>query len=62
MLVAPGAPLAEFIRYVSDLVYVPVAALDLAALIDLSAVPELADATAQAAYLPAIGAALRSSP
>ena len=45
----------------SDLVYVPVAALDLAALIDLTAVPELADATAQATYLPAIGAALRSS-
>ena len=61
VLVAPGVPLAEFIRYVSDLVYVPVAALDLAALIDLTAVPELADATAQATYLPAIGAALRSS-
>ena len=59
VLVAPGEALAEFIRYVSDLVYVPVASLDLAALIDLSAVPELADGLAQAAYLPAIGAALR---
>jgi MSHA biogenesis protein MshI len=61
LLVAPGAPLDEFIRYVGDLVYVPVAALDLGALIDLSAVPELADVREQAAYLPAIGAALRSN-
>jgi MSHA biogenesis protein MshI len=59
LLVAPGAPLAEFIRYVGDLVYVPVAAFELGALIDLSAVPELSDAVEQAAYLPAIGAALR---
>lgn len=57
--VAPGAPLLGFIEYVRDLVYVPVAAFDLASVIDLSAVPELADPAAQAAYLPAIGAALR---
>lgn len=57
--VAPGAPLQAFIDYVRDLVYVPVAAFDLASLIDLSAVPELSDPTEQAAYLPAIGAALR---
>ena len=62
VLVAPGAPLAEFIAYVGDLVYVPVAAFDLAQWLDLSAVPELADALAQADYLPAIGAALRDSP
>jgi MSHA biogenesis protein MshI len=41
------------------LVYVPVSAFDLASVIDLSAVPELTDPTEQAAYLPAIGAALR---
>jgi MSHA biogenesis protein MshI len=61
LLVAPGAPLQEFISYVGDLVYVPVATFDLGALIDLSAVPELGDAREQAAYLPAIGAALRST-
>jgi MSHA biogenesis protein MshI len=59
--VAPGAPLDEFIRYVSDLVYVPVTGFDLARWVDLGATPELADATAQAAYLPAIGAALRDA-
>ncbi len=59
VLVAPGDVLAEFIAYVGDLVYVPVAALDLGTLVDLTAVPELAGALAQAAYLPAIGAALR---
>ena len=57
--VAPGAPLLGFIEYVRDLVYVPVAAFDLAAVLDLSAVPELIDPAEQAAYLPAIGAALR---
>lgn len=57
--VAPGAPLLGFIEYVRDLVYVTVAAFDLGALIDLSAVPELLDPTEQAAFLPAIGAALR---
>ena len=57
--VAPGAPLRAFVEYVRDLVYVPVTAFDLAALIDLSAVPGLTDPTEQAAYLPAIGAALR---
>ena len=53
-------PLTRCVAYVGDLVYVPVAAFDLAQVIDLSAVPELKDATEQAAYLPAIGAALRS--
>ena len=61
VLVCPGAPLAAFIAYASELVYVPVAGLNLADHIDLSAVPELADPTQQAAYLPAIGAALRQS-
>lgn len=57
--VAPGAPLLAFIEYVRDLVYVPVTAFELASVIDLSAVPDLTDPTEQAAYLPAIGAALR---
>ena len=57
--VAPGLPLNGFIEYVRDLVYVPVTAFDLAAVLDLSAVPALLDPTEQAAYLPAIGAALR---
>jgi MSHA biogenesis protein MshI len=57
--VAPGAPLLGFIEYVRDLVYVPVTAFDLASVIDLSAVPGLTDPSEQAAYLPAIGAALR---
>ena len=59
MLVAPGPLLGDFIAYVGDLVYVPVAAFDLTRAIDLSAVPELTDPAEQAAYLPAIGAALR---
>jgi len=57
--VAPGAPLLGFIEYVRDLVYVPVVAFELGAVFDLSAVPQLVDAAEQAAYLPAIGAALR---
>lgn len=57
--VAPGAPLIGFIEYVRDLVYVPVVAFDLGSVLDLSAVPALLDPTEQAAYLPAIGAALR---
>ena len=61
VLVCPGAPLASFIAYASELVYVPVAGLALADHIDLSAVPELTDATEQAAWLPAIGAALRGN-
>lgn len=59
VLVAPGPLLGDFIAYVGDLVYVPVAAFDMAQAIDLSAVPELTDPAEQAAYLPAIGAALR---
>lgn len=57
--VAPGLPLQGFIDHVRDLVYVPVGAFELGAVLDLSAVPELADAAEQSAYLPAIGAALR---
>ena len=59
VLVAPGPPLADFIAWVSDLVYTPVAEFDLAAAIDLAAVPDLSDATEQALFLPAIGVALR---
>ena len=57
--VSPGAPLLGFIEYVRDLVYVAVVAFDLGAVIDLTAVPELLDPGEQAAFLPAIGAALR---
>ncbi len=57
--IAPGAPLLGLIEYVRDLVYVPVVAFELGAVIDLSGVPELTDAAEQATYLPAIGAALR---
>lgn len=57
--VAPGTPLLGFIEHVRDLVYVTVAAFDLGALINLSSAPELLDPTEQAAFLPAIGAALR---
>lgn len=59
LLVAPGAPLAEFSAYVRDLVYVPVAPFELADALELAAVPELTDPIEQAAYLPVIGAALR---
>lgn len=59
LAVAPSEPLHSFIGYVRDLIYVPVAAFELGAVIDLSAVPDLTDPIAQAAYLPAIGAALR---
>jgi len=57
--VAPGGPLLGFIEYVRDLVYAPVVPFELAAVVDLSGVPELTDPAEQAAYLPAIGAALR---
>lgn len=57
--VVPGALLADFITYARELVYVPVVGFDLAQAIDLSAVPELSDPAVQAAFLPAIGAALR---
>lgn len=57
--VAPGALLNGFVEYVRELVYVPVLAFELGAVIDLSAVPELTDPVEQAGYLPAIGAALR---
>lgn len=60
LLVAPGAALAEFAAYVRDLVYVPVAAFDLAEAVDLADTPALADPAEQSAYLCAIGAALRS--
>ncbi len=59
--VAPGAALAAFIAYASELVYVPVTRFDLAQVLDISAAPGLADPAEQAAYLPAIGAALRGA-
>lgn len=55
----PGAALAPFAAYVRDLIYLPVIALDLGDVVDIDGVPELADAAGQAAYLTAVGAALR---
>lgn len=57
--IAPGPPLLGFIEYLRGILYAPVAAFELGAVLDLSAVPELTDPAEQAAYLPAIGAALR---
>jgi MSHA biogenesis protein MshI len=57
--IAPGPSLRDFIAYVREIVSVPVAPFEFGAALDLSAVPELADPHEQAAYLPAIGAALR---
>ncbi len=57
--IAPGALLLDFIGYVGELVYVPVTAFDFGAALDCASVPELADPVELAAFLPAIGAALR---
>lgn len=59
LVVAPGAVLDAFMTYVRELVYVPVTALELGQALDMSAVPELTDPVVLAAYLPALGAALR---
>jgi MSHA biogenesis protein MshI len=55
----PGAALAPFAAYVRDLIYLSVLPLALGDVIDIDGVPELADAAGQAAYLTAVGAALR---
>lgn len=49
-------PLSDYLR---EVVYLPVVVLPLAELLDLDAVPALADVAAQARYAVAIGAALR---
>ena len=58
-LVAPIPGAAAFVDYLKSNLYQPVALLDLAAGIDLTAVPALADPAQQAHALLAIGAALR---
>ncbi len=55
----PGAALAPFAAYVRELIYLPVFPLDLGSVVDIDGVPELATAAGQAAYLTAVGAALR---
>lgn len=56
----PGSGAEPFADYVRELVYVPVLVADLAAQLDLSAVPAFANNDALAPYWVAIGAALRS--
>ncbi|MFM2120632.1 MAG: hypothetical protein RL722_2100 [Pseudomonadota bacterium] len=59
LLVGP-APAPDFLAYLQSLVYLPVQPYELADWVDLSAVPGLQDdASAQARYFCAIGAALR---
>jgi MSHA biogenesis protein MshI len=59
LLVAPGLAAAPLIAHAGELVYVPMAALDLATILDLSALPGPPDPESLCPYLPAIGAALR---
>lgn len=59
LLVAPIPGAAAFVDYLKSNLYQPVALLDLAAGLDLTAVPALADPAQQAHALLAIGAALR---
>lgn len=61
MVVASAPEVPELLPYLAENLYVPVRAMDLAAVCDLSRVPELSDAARQAECLPALGAALRSS-
>jgi MSHA biogenesis protein MshI len=58
LLVGPSLP-DDFVQDLRELLYLPVLGFDLAELIDLSGVPELADAVGQSRYLSVIGAALR---
>lgn len=60
MVVASCPTVAELQPYLAENLYVPVQAMDLARVCDLSAVPELRNTERQAQCLPAIGAALRS--
>jgi MSHA biogenesis protein MshI len=59
VLVAPSEQDFNLVSWLSDVLTVPVEKLDLASVFDISAVPELANSKAQAAYLVALGAALR---
>ena len=59
VLVAPSEQDFGLVPYLGDVLTVPVEKLDLASVFDIGAVPELANSSAQATYLVALGAALR---
>lgn len=59
LLVSPPPGAAKFVDYLRENLYQPVEAIDLGRQVDLSRVPALANPTAQAQALLAIGAALR---
>lgn len=61
-LLVCGAGLDAFLAYLRDILYLPVLALELGDVLDLSATPELSAPQEQAAFLLAIGAALRCDP
>lgn len=62
MLVAPIPGVADFLGYLRANLTIPVAALELSAVLDLGAVPALLDPLRQFQCLRAIGAALRAEP
>lgn len=61
VLVAVSPEVEELVPYLAQNLYLPVKGMDLAAVCDFPAVPELKDPSRQAQCLPAIGAALRSA-
>lgn len=62
LLLAPRPELSGLLDYLSGILYVPVESLDLGAVIDCSACPELRQPLEQARHLLCIGAALREEP
>lgn len=61
LVIAPLGPVAnELQTYLASNMYMPVEVLDLASVLDLSKMPELADAGRQQAYFMTLGAALRA--
>lgn len=62
LLVSPPPGAADFVDYLTENLYQPVAMLDLGQRIDLSAVPRLSNPAVQSAALGAIGGALRGQP
>lgn len=60
MVIASSPAVPELRAYLSENLYVPVQAMDLATVCDFPAIPELRDGARQAQCLPAIGAALRT--
>ncbi len=61
VLAAPPAEFAALNEALGQNLYVPVVAMDLATVLDFSALPELQDPASQLPFLPLIGAALRAS-